>query len=847
MSVVSDRITIYREADVVRSATPPSDTSRVWVDTSMTPPTIKTFDIDKGEWTVPNEAELTGLRETIESHETKLNIIDGEIETLISDTYIVNEDGTTVSTKELYSQIEQKVDSISTTVSNVETSLEEESERINSVSSTATQTAEKFSWIVRSGTSESDFEITDRMASLTAEYINMNGMVSFGGLNSDVNNAIEGALQTASASKVLALSLSSEFCPVQTDSDGNNGKFDNVETIASCYFGSEDVSSSVVYTYTSENVEVEVAERSYTIIGMTGDTGYIDITASYNFTDYNGTVSTLTDTKRFTISKNKQGAAGPQGEPGEKGETGGSGDAAVSYSIEVSVDTITKNISNQLTPASIEFGFYKTTGNTTANESYSGRCIIAESPDGTSWETTYASGSDESSHSYTPVSTDISYIRCTLYASGGTSSALGIKTVNVVFDADTFRALLAEENGETVIDGGKIMTNSIIGKSIEAGTITADKLETNTITADTLNIESVSRVFATQEEINNLEVGGRNLIYNTETPTTIMADTSDSAYFAVIFSELKQGKTYTFSANVTVENTDDQHVTIQLYDTENGVSGAAYNMVADGTRQNITFTVDSDTPDLLLYAGVMGATAGVTAIYEQIKLERGRIPSDYTPAPEDTETKISQTITEQHTSITNSCEEIVSSALESYVSQDEYGAYKEEVESKLSQTSDSIKAEFNTQIEEVTDVNGDLQSKITELYKYIRFSQSGITIGDNSGLTLTLDNDMIYFSRNGTVFGRWDGNDFYTGNVIVRVDERAQFGNFTFSPRPDGSLMFTSCSNTEDTDLYVGTAVVGETTTDGITVISEDMLNGIEQNTETASVNIESVKSEMGI
>ena len=39
-------------------------------------------------------------------------------------------------------------------------------------------------------------------------------------------------------------------------------------------------------------------------------------------------------------------------------------------------------------------------------------------------------------------------------------------------------------------------------------------------------------------------------------------------------------------------------------------------------------------------------------------------------------------------------------------------------------------------------------------------------------------------------FGSWDGNDFYTGNIVVRVTERAQFGNLAFVPNEDGSLSF---------------------------------------------------------
>lgn len=45
----------------------------------------------------------------------------------------------------------------------------------------ATQTADKFSWLVESGTSSTDFTLTDRMAELTAEIISLNGNVLVSG------------------------------------------------------------------------------------------------------------------------------------------------------------------------------------------------------------------------------------------------------------------------------------------------------------------------------------------------------------------------------------------------------------------------------------------------------------------------------------------------------------------------------------------------------------------------------------------------------------------------------------------------------------------------------------------
>lgn len=148
-------------------------------------------------------------------------------------------------------------------------------------------------------------------------------------------------------------------------------------------------------------------------------------------------------------------------------------------------------------------------------------------------------------------------------------------------------------------------------------------------------------------------------------------------------------------------------------------------------------------------------------------------------------------MTEENTKIIATCNEIILSALENYVETTNYSEFKETVETQLKILSDQILLNFTTTTEEINNVDGDLQSKFTELYKYISFSSDGIVIGDGeTGLTLSIDNDMISFKKGGQQFGWWDGTDFHTGNIIVDVDERAQFGNFAFVPRSDGSLMF---------------------------------------------------------
>lgn len=147
-------------------------------------------------------------------------------------------------------------------------------------------------------------------------------------------------------------------------------------------------------------------------------------------------------------------------------------------------------------------------------------------------------------------------------------------------------------------------------------------------------------------------------------------------------------------------------------------------------------------------------------------------------------------VTEQHSTILVDTEAIIMGALESYVKTSNYEEFKQTVSTQLAVMSDEILLNFATTTEQITEVDGSLQSKFTELYKYISFKGGCATFGDSvTAITLSINNGMIEFANNGVVFGSWDGDNFYTGNIVIRVSERAQFGNFAFIPRSDESLM----------------------------------------------------------
>jgi hypothetical protein len=119
------------------------------------------------------------------------------------------------------------------------------------------------------------------------------------------------------------------------------------------------------------------------------------------------------------------------------------------------------------------------------------------------------------------------------------------------------------------------------------------------------------------------------------------------------------------------------------------------------------------------------------------------------------------------------------------------GDIESAVSASMTLLRDQFLFEFNSLKATVETNNTEAREQFTEIYKYISFENGDIKLGaSDSAITLTLENDRIVFKKNGAPFGWWDGVDFHTGNIVVEVNERAQFGDFAFIPRSNGSLSF---------------------------------------------------------
>lgn len=161
----------------------------------------------------------------------------------------------------------------------------------------------------------------------------------------------------------------------------------------------------------------------------------------------------------------------------------------------------------------------------------------------------------------------------------------------------------------------------------------------------------------------------------------------------------------------------------------------------------------------------------------------------------DTQTAMSQ----QNAETIALCNQAIKDALDAYVQDGDYAKFVEAVQEQMANMEATITKNFKTNSEQTKEVGSDLDNRFQELKKYIRFGDNGIEIGaGENALKLVLDNNVIYFEQNGVQKSWWDGNDFHIGNIKVDVSERAQFGNFAFIPRSDGSLMFLKVSDSEE-------------------------------------------------
>lgn len=152
-----------------------------------------------------------GLTSTVSSVQTTLNNLDGEVETLKTKQSTIEQNVNSITTK--VESVEETANGAATTASEAKQTANSFSTRITTAEgniSSISQTASKIDWVIKSGTSSSNFTITDRMATLAAEKIDLSGYVTINSLKSGGTTTIDGSritTGTISADRVDLTSL----------------------------------------------------------------------------------------------------------------------------------------------------------------------------------------------------------------------------------------------------------------------------------------------------------------------------------------------------------------------------------------------------------------------------------------------------------------------------------------------------------------------------------------------------------------------------------------------------------------------------------------------------------------
>jgi len=99
-----------------------------------------------------------------------------------------------------------------------------------------------------------------------------------------------------------------------------------------------------------------------------------------------------------------------------------------------------------------------------------------------------------------------------------------------------------------------------------------------------------------------------------------------------------------------------------------------------------------------------------------------------------------------NTTILQSAQQIILSALEDFVRTSDYTAFQSSIQTTLFIMAGTIEANFTETTSDISEMNGAVSQQFESIRSFIRLIASGIVIGQsNSAIKLKLENDVLYF------------------------------------------------------------------------------------------------------
>lgn len=216
--------------------------------------------------------------------------------------------------------------------------------------------------IVRDKNGNAIFEADMDTGSVTLD----GSCVTIGG--KPLDEKIEDVENMAALARNMTMQLDNDYQGIPVDSDGNYTKIPECTTTATVMYGTQDITDNCTYTITtSQNIQGswDKESKTYTVTGLTADSGWVDIRAVY--------LKNLAVTKRFSIAKQYAGA---QGEPGAPGRT---------YFLRANAELLLMGADKKISPATLTVSAFYRDGQEEEKNLYGYWKVEKSSDDGNSY------------------------------------------------------------------------------------------------------------------------------------------------------------------------------------------------------------------------------------------------------------------------------------------------------------------------------------------------------------------------------------------------------------------------------------------------------------------------------
>lgn len=333
--------------------------------------------------------------------------------------------------------------------------------------------------------------------------------------------------------------------------------------------------------------------------------------------------------------------------------------------------------------------------------------------------------------------------------------------------------------------------------------------------------QSVSETYETKtsvsSKINNIQIGGRNLLKNSHSVEQTYSYPSSNYVDQCgwVTSIPLNGDTYTLSfwAKSTVAG---DVIRVHFYSPSNithcvgsqgQVSGNSdgqcdFILSTTLTKYWVTYTIPKggNSARSVIIPRMFSDFGKGTVSVKWEKLEEGNKATDWTPAPEDIDNAIAEERTKRQSAIETKANEITSKVSETYVSNSAFEHYQNTVSSQFTQTKKDFtwsinqsvtdaKNEMSGQIDSVNGRVDGLKKTTDNVNNYMSFDNDGLTLGkSDSAFKTKITNQEWSIQKNGAKVTYINDQTMYITDG--QFTQSLKIGNFGFVPRANGSLDF---------------------------------------------------------